>query len=316
MTAELERYKVTNAPSTIYYIPNFICEEEEQMLLSQVYKAPRTKWTVLSHRRLQNWGGLPGPKGMVAEDLPQWLLTYAKKIADLGAFQGNIPNHVLVNEYEAGQGIMPHEDGPAFYPTVSTISLGSHTVLDFYHPINSAYNQNQTASVAAAAVDALSTSNVSPSAQSDGTSDHVRMAWGIRHGMETGDAHSCAKEQGAPDQNCGSRVYVGGRTSTVSGNETCSGKTNAVSDTSFRSRYVLSLLIQPRSLVLVQDDMYKVLLHGIKEVNNDKITDKVANLNLSGGVKVGDVLERQTRVSLTIRYVPKVLKSKLILGKR
>jgi hypothetical protein len=36
----------------------------------------------------------------------QWLQTYAKKIADLGAFEGHIPNHVLVNEYEAGQGIM------------------------------------------------------------------------------------------------------------------------------------------------------------------------------------------------------------------
>ena len=36
----------------------------------------------------------------------QWLLTYAHKISDLGAFGGKVPNHVLVNEYEAGQGIM------------------------------------------------------------------------------------------------------------------------------------------------------------------------------------------------------------------
>lgn len=26
----------------------------------------------------------------------------------------------------------PHEDGPLFHPVVSTINLGSHTVLDFY----------------------------------------------------------------------------------------------------------------------------------------------------------------------------------------
>ena len=26
----------------------------------------------------------------------------------------------------------PHEDGPLYYPTVATVSLGSHTVLDFY----------------------------------------------------------------------------------------------------------------------------------------------------------------------------------------
>lgn len=30
----------------------------------------------------------------------------------------------------------PHEDGPLFYPVVSTISLGSHTFLDFYRPIS------------------------------------------------------------------------------------------------------------------------------------------------------------------------------------
>ncbi|XP_024896382.1 alpha-ketoglutarate-dependent dioxygenase alkB homolog 6 isoform X3 [Pteropus alecto] len=28
----------------------------------------------------------------------------------------------------------PHEDGPLYYPTVSTISLGSHTILDLYEP--------------------------------------------------------------------------------------------------------------------------------------------------------------------------------------
>ncbi len=32
------------------------------------------------------------------------------------------------------EGIMPHVDGSLFYPTVSTISLGSHTLLDFYEP--------------------------------------------------------------------------------------------------------------------------------------------------------------------------------------
>ncbi|XP_072918559.1 alpha-ketoglutarate-dependent dioxygenase alkB homolog 6-like [Hemitrygon akajei] len=29
----------------------------------------------------------------------------------------------------------PHEYGPLYFPTVTTISLGSQTLLDFYHPI-------------------------------------------------------------------------------------------------------------------------------------------------------------------------------------
>jgi alkylated DNA repair protein alkB family protein 6 len=43
------------------------------------------------------------------------------------------PNHVLVNEYQPGQGIMPHEDGAAYYPLVATVSLGAPIVLDMYH---------------------------------------------------------------------------------------------------------------------------------------------------------------------------------------
>lgn len=36
----------------------------------------------------------------------------------------------MQNEYVPGQGIMPHEDGAAYYPVVATVSLGSSIVLD------------------------------------------------------------------------------------------------------------------------------------------------------------------------------------------
>jgi alkylated DNA repair protein alkB family protein 6 len=38
----------------------------------------------------------------------------------------------LINEYQPGQGIMPHEDGPAYFPITATVTLGSHTVLEIY----------------------------------------------------------------------------------------------------------------------------------------------------------------------------------------
>lgn len=135
ISADLEKFIVTEAPPTVYYVPNFITEAEEECLLQQVYRAPKPKWTQLSGRRLQNWGGLPNPKGMLAEKLPDWLLKYTEKISSLGAFAGKTANHVLVNEYRPGEGIMPHEDGPLYHPTVTTISLGSHTLLDFYKPV-------------------------------------------------------------------------------------------------------------------------------------------------------------------------------------
>ncbi len=37
-----------------------------------------------------------------------------------------------MNEYLPGQGILPHEDGDAYYPVVATVSLGAAIVLDVH----------------------------------------------------------------------------------------------------------------------------------------------------------------------------------------
>nr|XP_057937230.1 alpha-ketoglutarate-dependent dioxygenase alkB homolog 6 [Doryrhamphus excisus]XP_057937231.1 alpha-ketoglutarate-dependent dioxygenase alkB homolog 6 [Doryrhamphus excisus] len=228
VSEELKQFVVHGAPSTVYYIPNFISEDEESYLLQQIYKSPIPKWTQLSGRRLQNWGGLPHPKGMLEERIPSWLYGYCEKVSCYGAFNGKTANHVLVNEYKRGEGIMPHEDGPLYHPTVTTINLGSHTLLDFYKPI---------------------------------------------HQLE---GNAILAEE---------------------------------------NRYLFSLLLKPRSLLILQDDMYQNFLHGIQASEQDTLTDKVLNLT-AAGAKPGEMLTRGTRISLTIRYVPKVLKTKLILGRR
>lgn len=147
----MEIYKLSNLPDSLYYIPNFITIEEEEQLLSCVNNVPRTRWVQLRNRRLQNWGGQPHAKGMIqTESLPKWLDLYIQRILKLGdktIFPDNNFqfNHCLVNEYEAGQGIMPHTDGPVYYPIVTTITLQSHTVIEFYRPIDS--NNSEVRSV-------------------------------------------------------------------------------------------------------------------------------------------------------------------------
>jgi len=44
---------------------------------------------------------------------------------------------------------------------------------------------------------------------------------------------------------------------------------------------VLSLLLEPRSLVIVEDDMYNKMLHEIAERSVDEITDKSQIANSS-----------------------------------
>ena len=83
---------------------------------------------------------------MIAEPIPDWLQQYVNRINSVdGIFKEGIQaNHVLVNEYLPGNGILPHLDGPLFYPVISTISLGSSVALDFYDPIDNKNSSDST----------------------------------------------------------------------------------------------------------------------------------------------------------------------------
>ncbi|MGH0148403.1 UNVERIFIED_CONTAM: hypothetical protein FKN15_014133 [Acipenser sinensis] len=189
--------KVHQAPPTVYYIPNFITEAEEHYLLQQapptVYYIPNFITEAEEHYLLQQVA-CPTPREC-SEKLPDWQEKYAVKISSLGAFAGKTANHVLVNEYRPGEGIM------------------------------------------------------------EGAS-------------QTED-----------------------------------------------SRFLLSLLLEPRSLLVLRDDMYMCYLHGIRGVTEETVSERVANLPTTSA-RPGQQLTRATRVSLTIRHVPKTLKSALLLGRK
>lgn len=161
---------------------------------------------------------------MIAEDIPQWLQTYLNRIHELNLMNGNKPNHVLVNEYLPDQGILPHLDGSLFYPTITTISIGSHTVLKFFEPIST---ENATL------------------------------------------------------------------------------------------KPIYSILLEPRSLLVLQDKLFHYYLHSIEEVKEDLLDDSIVNLNMCSEKYVKNTtISRDTRISLTIRHVPKTTRFKLNIGKK
>ena len=110
----------------------------------KVETAPKTRWRQLTHRRLQTWPSDLVKNALVdSQPLPDWLeqpIVSRLLSVPLSDVEPNIfsasphgrPNHVLINEYPPGSGIMPHKDGSAYHPVVCTVSLGSSLCLNLY----------------------------------------------------------------------------------------------------------------------------------------------------------------------------------------
>lgn len=131
---DIDVYIVGSLP-TIIYIPDFIYQSEQSQLLHDIYEAPASRWKSLKNRRLQNWGGVVHEKGLLPQQLPSWLTKITQRICQKTGLFPSAINHVLINEYLPYQGIMPHQDGPAYFPVVAILSLESPITIEFTpHP--------------------------------------------------------------------------------------------------------------------------------------------------------------------------------------
>ncbi|KAJ7092449.1 hypothetical protein B0H15DRAFT_833961 [Mycena belliarum] len=238
-----------------YYIPDFLTEKEEEYLIRKIEEYPQQRWKQLTNRRLQLWGGeLTSKNVLISQAMPPFVNAYPDIIDRLkgtGAFTASPhgkPNHIIMNEYLPGQGIMPHEDGPAYFPVVATISLGSHCIFHYYQ----------------------------------------------------------YKKDDAPER-------AEGR--------------------SIDSTPVLSVLLEPRSVVISEGALYRAHLHAIREIEEDVVTagnapappmltdlgvpvanwDKVTGADTVRVMSEGGALKRATRYSLTCRDVEKVSQLKAFI---
>eukprot|EP01122_Echinamoeba_exundans_P016306 TRINITY_DN8229_c0_g1_i1.p1 TRINITY_DN8229_c0_g1~~TRINITY_DN8229_c0_g1_i1.p1 ORF type:complete len:307 (+),score=43.73 TRINITY_DN8229_c0_g1_i1:53-973(+) len=203
-----------NAVQSLYYLPNYISEEEESDLISKIYASPdASSWKELRGRRVLSYGGQPLPEGMEQQPLPEWLIKISSQLNEDGILP--LPaNHVLINEYAPGQGIMPHKDGPLYFPRVAIVSLGSGLVMHFR--------------------------------------------------KNPGDAPQ------------------------------------------------FSIYLEPRSLLIFQDDCFEHLFHGIDAVTEDDLSSEKLLWpdaeDVDGQMPTRKIVQRQLRLSLTLRIVPKIVK--------
>ncbi|KAL1742063.1 hypothetical protein HDZ31DRAFT_44085 [Schizophyllum fasciatum] len=255
----------------VYYIPNFVTAEEEAYLLRKIQESPTQNWKQLKKRRFvcMDIFAITAKNVLLAKELPVFVSSYPDIISRLkatGAFEGSPhgqPNHIIMNEYLPGQGIMPHEDGPAYHPVVATISLGGHAVFHYYR--------------------------YAPDASTDG--------------------------EPAPEGNYDSPAHAShGRR--------------------IDPKPVLTVLLEPRSVVITTGTLYKTHLHGIRDITEDAFAPAapngeprlpdldveldnwalLADEETKAAIENGHTLPRATRYSLTCRDVAHVLKTGKLLG--
>ena len=117
-------------PKRICYMPNFLSKDSR--LYSSIEKnvvqlIPKDKWKTLKFAR-RKVAMIDG----TCEAMPHWLNDLAEVLVQTGAFErSKKPNHVLINIYKAGEGIMSHTDGPEYFNKTATISLGGPAILKF-----------------------------------------------------------------------------------------------------------------------------------------------------------------------------------------
>ncbi|XP_005002580.1 alpha-ketoglutarate-dependent dioxygenase alkB homolog 6 isoform X3 [Cavia porcellus] len=254
----LEPFRVNQAPPVIYYVPDFISKEEEEYLLRQVYNAPKPKWTQLSGRKLQNWGGLPHPRGMVLERLPPWLQRYVDK------HSSPVPAWEPCYDPEGGE---VHS-----CPAQPWCPLSSRMRMD--HCTTRLSAPSAWAPIPCWISTSRGNQRTMMSQNRNLVAFHPPCLW-----IPT-DLQPALQPRPPP-------------------------------------RPTTSLLLEPCSLLVLRGTAYTRLLHGIAAAPVDTLdaTSLPANAAACQSARPGACLVRGTRVSLTIRRVPRVLRANLLLSK-
>lgn len=118
----------------LIYYRDFLAREDQARLLQEVDARP---WLNDLKRRVQHYGYKYDYKArainhsMYVGSLPPFALDVAQRLLSQRLIE-EMPDQMIVNEYQPGQGITAHIDcEPCFKNTIVTVSLGSACVMDF-----------------------------------------------------------------------------------------------------------------------------------------------------------------------------------------
>ncbi|OLQ11640.1 Alpha-ketoglutarate-dependent dioxygenase alkB-like 6 [Symbiodinium microadriaticum] len=119
----------------VHYVRNFLEPKQVEEFVRIIDKT--CDWERMRTRDTQEFGSsgqCPCGRSLMRAALPAWQSTLVDALGTLGVFHPVLfpANSVRLNAYKPGQGILPHLDGPVYFPRAAIISLGSHCIFDFY----------------------------------------------------------------------------------------------------------------------------------------------------------------------------------------
>ncbi|MCX6048426.1 MAG: alpha-ketoglutarate-dependent dioxygenase AlkB [Chloroflexi bacterium] len=135
---ETSKSNLINLIPGLRYVEHYIGVAEHDALLRCI---DAQSWITDLKRRVQHYGyqydykARKIAKDMQLGNLPTWLQTVACRLHQDG-YISTVPDQVIVNEYEPGQGIASHIDcEPCFDNIIISLSLGSGCIMNLTHKI-------------------------------------------------------------------------------------------------------------------------------------------------------------------------------------
>ena len=116
----------------IRYIPDYLDRDAHDQLL---FAIDSHRWLTTVDHRVQVHGYHYNHRARDAYrlgELPAWAAALATRLYQDG-FIATIPNQLVANEYQRGEGFFDHVDQPVFGDVVISVSLGSTCAMRFTH---------------------------------------------------------------------------------------------------------------------------------------------------------------------------------------
>lgn len=132
---DLREERAEPAVPGLRYVPAFLTPAEQEDAVRRI-DANDGAWLTSLSRRVQHYGwrydyaARAVTPDMRIGPLPDWLEALAQRLYEAGGFE-RVPEQVIINEYEPGQGIAMHADHPGFGDAVAMVSLGDDWAMEF-----------------------------------------------------------------------------------------------------------------------------------------------------------------------------------------